>query len=85
MWGKQRIMEVYLNSIEMGDGIFGIEAASQAYFHHSAKRLSRQEAALIAVCLPNPRKMYPDRPSAYVRRRQQAIVTLMPKLGKIEF
>lgn len=83
LWGKQRIMEVYLNSIEMGDGIYGIEAASRAYFRHGAASLSRQEAAQIAVCLPNPRCMFPDHPSAYVLKRRAAIVTLMPKLGKI--
>lgn len=84
IWGKRRIMEVYLNVIEMGDGIYGVEAASQSYFHHSAARLNRKEAALIAVCLPNPRKMHVDRPSTYVRKRQQQIIVLMPKLGKIE-
>lgn len=82
-WGKRRIMEVYLNSIEMGDGIYGAEAAAQTFFHHSASRLSRSESALIAVCLPNPRKMFVSRPSQYVRGRQQAIITLMPKLGRI--
>lgn len=56
IWGKKRIMEVYLNVIEMGPGIFGIEAAAQAYFHKSAKNLSRQEAAMIIACLPNPKK-----------------------------
>jgi len=84
IWGKRRIMEVYLNVLEAGDGIYGVEAASQAFFRHPAKRLSRSESALIAVCLPNPRKMHPDRPSAYVRKRQEHIVNLMPKLGKIE-
>ncbi len=56
IWGKKRIMEVYLNVIEMGKGVFGIEAASQKYFHKSAKYLSRQEAAMIISCLPNPKK-----------------------------
>ncbi|MCW3122823.1 MAG: monofunctional biosynthetic peptidoglycan transglycosylase [Flavipsychrobacter sp.] len=55
-WGKRRIMEVYLNTIEMGPGIFGIEAASQQYFHKHAKNLSRAEAAMIIACLPNPKK-----------------------------
>jgi monofunctional biosynthetic peptidoglycan transglycosylase len=55
VWGKQRILEVYLNTAEMGKGIFGIEAASQEYFHKSAKNLSRNEAALIIACLPNPK------------------------------
>lgn len=56
IWGKKRILEVYLNVIEMGPGIFGIEAASQYYFHKHAKNLSRDEAAKIIACLPNPKK-----------------------------
>jgi len=56
VWGKRRILEVYLNVIEMGPGIFGIEAASQKYFGKSAKNLSRAEAAMIIACLPNPKK-----------------------------
>jgi monofunctional biosynthetic peptidoglycan transglycosylase len=56
IWGKKRILEVYLNVIEMGPGIFGIEAASQTYFHKSAKNLSRAEAAMIIAALPNPKK-----------------------------
>lgn len=55
VWGKQRILEVYLNTIEMGKGIFGIEAAAQSYFHKSAKNLTREEAAKIIACLPNPK------------------------------
>lgn len=55
-WGKKRILEVYLNTIEMGPGIFGIEAAAQQYFKKSAKNLSRKEAAMIIACLPNPKK-----------------------------
>ncbi|MEI6882572.1 MAG: transglycosylase domain-containing protein, partial [Bacteroidota bacterium] len=55
VWGKRRILEVYLNTIEMGKGIFGIEAAAQTYFHKSAKNLSREEAAKIIACLPNPK------------------------------
>jgi monofunctional biosynthetic peptidoglycan transglycosylase len=56
LWGKQRILEVYLNVIEMGPGIFGIEAAARAYFNKPASRLSRAEAAMIIACLPNPKK-----------------------------
>jgi monofunctional biosynthetic peptidoglycan transglycosylase len=62
-WSKQRIMEVYLNVIEMGDGIYGAEAAAQYYFHKSAAKLNASESALIAACLPNPRKFKPNRPS----------------------
>jgi len=56
IWGKKRILEVYLNTIEMGPGIFGIEAAAQQYFGKSAQQLSRQEAAMIIACLPNPKR-----------------------------
>jgi len=56
IWGKQRILEVYLNVIETGKGVFGIEAASQQYFHKPAKNLSRNEAAMIIACLPNPKE-----------------------------
>lgn len=55
VWGKKRILEVYLNTIEMGPGIFGIEAAAQQYFKKSAQKLSRSEAAMIIACLPNPK------------------------------
>ena len=56
IWGKKRILEVYLNTIEMGEGIFGIEAAAQHYFNTSAKKLSREQAAKIIACLPNPKR-----------------------------
>lgn len=56
VWGKKRILEVYLNVIEMGKGIFGVEAASQHYFNKPANKLSRSEAAMIIACLPNPKK-----------------------------
>lgn len=84
VWGKERIMEVYLNVIEMGDGVFGVSAAAECYFHTSPSNLTKQQAALIAVCLPNPRRMSPANPSNYVRKRQAQILNLMPKLGKID-
>jgi monofunctional biosynthetic peptidoglycan transglycosylase len=68
-WSKRRIMEVYLNIIEFGDGIYGAEAASQHYFGHSAKTLSRNEAAQLAATLPSPLKRNPAQPSSYFRRR----------------
>ena len=77
IWGKERIMEVYLNSIEMGKGIYGIEAASRTYFSKSAIELTRGEAALIAASLPNPRKQNPDNPSAYMLQRQSEILSLI--------
>lgn len=69
IWGKERIMEVYLNSIEMGDGIYGIEAASQHWFNKSAGDLSKREAAAIAAILPNPRKFKANNGSAYIQKR----------------
>jgi monofunctional glycosyltransferase len=84
IWGKKRIMEVYLNSIEMGDGIFGVEAAAQAYFNKSAGNLTSAEAALIAAAFPNPRKRNPAYPSAYLLHRQQDILWVMEKIGKVE-
>lgn len=64
IWGKQRILEVYLNTIEMGAGIYGIEAAAQAYFKKSAKKLTKAEAAQIIACLPNP-KIYTVKPKSH--------------------
>jgi monofunctional biosynthetic peptidoglycan transglycosylase len=81
-WSKQRIMEVYLNVIEMGDGIYGAEAASQEYFHKHAKDLSQGEAALLTACLPNPLKFNPAKPSAYVFKRQAFIMNQMNLWGR---
>jgi monofunctional biosynthetic peptidoglycan transglycosylase len=76
-WGKKRILDVYLNTIEMGDGIFGIEAAAKTYFNKPAKNLTRQEAAMIAACLPNP-KRYKVKPlSNYVASRSQWVMQQM--------
>ncbi|XZF15007.1 monofunctional biosynthetic peptidoglycan transglycosylase [Chitinophagaceae bacterium MMS25-I14] len=80
IWGKKRIMEVYLNVIEMGPGIFGIEAASQAYFHKSARNLSRAEAAMIIACLPNPKKFTVVPLSTRVKWRYPHIMTQMDNL-----
>ena len=73
-WSKERIMEVSLNSIEMGAGIYGVEAASQHYFGCTAKKLSKPRAALIALCLPSPLKRDPAHPSSSMRRRQRTIM-----------
>lgn len=73
-WPKERIMEVYLNVIELGPGVYGVEAASNKYFKKSAKNLSPAQASLIAAVLPNPRKFRIDRPSAYVTGRQYRIL-----------
>jgi monofunctional biosynthetic peptidoglycan transglycosylase len=80
VWGKKRILEVYLNVIEMGDGIFGIEMAAQKYFNNPAKSLTMQEAAMIAACLPNP-KNYKVKPlSSYVSYKSRWIMQQMNNL-----
>lgn len=80
VWGKKRILEVYLNVIEMGPGIFGIEAASQTYFHKSARNLTRAEAAMIIACLPNPKKFTVKPMSRRVSWRYPQIVRQMNNL-----
>lgn len=70
MWGKHRIMEVYLNSIEMGDGIYGVDAVAEYHFNKRAVNLFRNECALIAATLPNPIKFNSAYPSEYIRKRQ---------------
>jgi monofunctional biosynthetic peptidoglycan transglycosylase len=77
MWSKQRIMEVYLNSIEMGDGIYGADAVAEYHFGTTADKLTKAQCALIAVSLPNPRKMNSAQPSRYMLRRQQRILREM--------
>ncbi len=79
-WSKQRILEMYLNVAEMGKGIFGIEAASQAYFNKPAKNLTRNEAAMIAACLPNPKKYSVKPPSRYVSIRSRWVLRQMSHL-----
>lgn len=81
VWTKRRILTVYLNVAEFGEGIFGVEAASQRYFHKPASRLTMAEAALLAAVLPNPIRFRADAPSAYVRQRQQWILRQMRQLG----
>ena len=74
MWSKERIMEVYLNSIEMGDGIYGADAVAEWHFHTRAAQLSKAQCALIAASLPNPRRFNSARPSSYMLKRQQRIM-----------
>jgi monofunctional biosynthetic peptidoglycan transglycosylase len=81
VWTKRRILTVYLNVAEFGEGVFGVEAASQRYFHKPASRLTMAEAALLAAVLPNPIRFRADAPSAYVRQRQQWILRQMRQLG----
>ncbi|MGL4269009.1 MAG: monofunctional biosynthetic peptidoglycan transglycosylase [Plesiomonas sp.] len=81
LWSKDRILTVYLNSIEFGPGIFGVEAAAHYYFHKPARRLSSREAALLAAVLPNPIRYKVQAPSGYVVHRQQWILRQMRQLG----
>ncbi|MBI1341665.1 MAG: monofunctional biosynthetic peptidoglycan transglycosylase [Terrimonas sp.] len=80
IWGKKRILEVYLNVIEMGKGIYGAEAAARHYFNKPVSMISRQEAAMIAACLPNPKKYTVKPPSSYVSRRWPEIMRQMNNL-----
>ncbi len=82
LWPKQRIMEVYLNSIEMGEGIYGAQAVAEEHFGKDAKDLTRSECALIAATLPNPRKFSSKSPSAYMLKRQSRILKEMKYVGK---
>lgn len=84
-WSKERIMEVYLNVIEYGDGIYGIEAASQHYFNRSAKKLTKRQSALIAAALPSPLKRNPANPTKYLNRRANKIMRLMNNIGPVKF
>ncbi len=81
IWGKKRILEVYLNEAEMGKGIFGIEAASQHYFKHSARKLTKVEAAMIASSLPNPIKYTVNPTSKYVSKRYPWVLRQMNNFG----
>lgn len=85
VWSKKRILTVYLNIAEFGDGIFGVEAAAQRYFHKPASRLSLSEAALLAAVLPNPLRFKANAPSSYVRNRQAWIMRQMRQLGGESF
>ena len=80
-WSKTRILEVYLNIVEFGDGVYGVEAASRTFFGKPAKKLRPSEAALLAAVLPNPHKYRAEAPSGYVRGRQAWILRQMSRLG----
>jgi len=81
-WSKNRIMEVYLNTIEMGDGIYGAEAVALEHFGVPAERLTRNQCAMIAVSLPNPRKMDSAHPTSYMYHRQSWVLQQMRWLGE---
>lgn len=85
VWPKERIMEVYLNSIEMGKGIYGAQAAAEFYWKTSAKNLSRSQAAAIAAILPNPRKYSANPPGPYVQSRIGWILGQMDQWGTLKF
>ena len=77
VWGKERIMEVYLNSIEMGNGIYGVKAVAEENFDKTPEQLTRRDCAMIAATLPNPRKFSSKDPSPYMRKRQRQILVQM--------
>ncbi len=80
LWSKKRILEVYLNVVEMGEGVFGIEMAAREFFNKTAGNLSRQEAALIAACLPNPKRFKAKTPSGSILSRSKTIMRQMNNL-----
>lgn len=80
-WPKRRILEVYANTAEFGNGVYGIPAAADVFFHKSPGALTPHEAALLASVLPSPRKLHPDKPSAYVQRRAAWIEAQARQLG----
>ena len=85
IWGKERIMEVYLNSIEMGNGVYGAQAAAEHWYRKGASGLTPKQAAGIAAILPNPRKYAATSSSSYINRRKAKIVRVMRTVGKIDY
>lgn len=85
IWGKERIMEVYLNSIEMGNGVYGAQEAARHWYRKPAKNLTSREAAGIAAILPNPRKFKATNSSSYIDRRKDKIMRVMRQIGKIDY
>ncbi|GAB2942046.1 monofunctional biosynthetic peptidoglycan transglycosylase [Hymenobacter coalescens] len=85
LWGKERILEVYLNVAEMGDCVFGAEAAARQHFGKSAKNLSSSQAALLAAVLPNPLKFQAAHPGPQTRTKQQRVLRNMRRLGGTRF
>jgi monofunctional biosynthetic peptidoglycan transglycosylase len=84
-WGKERIMEVYLNSIEMGDGVYGVQAASKYWYRKDAINLTKKDAAGIAAILPNPRKFTATNSSAYINKRKARIMKHMNYVTKLAY
>ncbi len=77
IWGKKRILEIYVNIVEFGNGIYGVEAASEKYFHKSSKKLTKYQAALLAAVLPNPHLWSPAHPTKYLLKRVRFIMNRM--------
>ena len=84
-WSKERILQVYLDEVEFGEGVFGAEAASSLYFNKSTDKLSRTEAARLAAVLPNPKIFHADKPSAYLKKRTGNIERQMRLLGGMRY
>jgi monofunctional biosynthetic peptidoglycan transglycosylase len=85
IWGKERIMEVYLNSIEMGNGVYGAQAAAEHWYRKDAANLTPKQAAGIAAILPNPRKYTATSSSSYINNRKAKILRVMKHLGKVRY
>lgn len=85
LWPKERILEMYLNIAQFGDGIYGVQAAAQHFWHKSARSLSARDAALLAAVLPNPHLLHVDRPSRYVNERREWILGQMRELGGAQY
>jgi monofunctional biosynthetic peptidoglycan transglycosylase len=81
LWPKERILEMYLNIAQFGDGVYGVQAAARRFWHKPALQLSAEEAAVLAAVLPNPHLMHADRPSHYVLQRRDEILAQMRGLG----
>ena len=84
-WSKERILEIYLNTVDWGKGIMGIEAASRAYFHISSARVSQRQAALLAAILPSPHRWSPTNPNHYVLKRQGRILRDIRKMPLVSY
>jgi monofunctional biosynthetic peptidoglycan transglycosylase len=84
-WSKKRIMEVYMNVIETGNGVYGVEAASHYYFHKPASKLNISEASRLAAILPNPIKWNPVHPNASISRKAKRVVKFMGKMDTENF
>jgi monofunctional biosynthetic peptidoglycan transglycosylase len=85
LWPKERILEVYLNVAQFGRGVFGVEAAAQQFYHRPARRLNREQAAVLAAVLPNPVRLRADAPSGYVLSRRNWILGQMTSLGGVRY